>query len=921
MEKTYRKKSYEKVNLTQINKLNLGVFYKIDEKRKEITFCYDSDTELKIASDLIMEYYDKKENNEENKFLDNWEIVFGGDTYSIAKMLTEKYIAVNKVAIEKELEKATNMKVMGDTSEEREENIKQKKLLMSFLSKKIKNFEVQLDSFPTREEIEKGKNIKQFISTGVYIFDVVVGARTKLGIDDTVTKYYKKKLGKKGAQVLEYSAMAKNISGGDIGVDVSSTGLLTRTLSYLQSLMPEEEIELPETGITINISSDSARVVLLRNKNTGEFALAIEDGKVLMKIYDYLDSGSIPPDVFTLVELVKCFEKENKENFNISFTGLNNGAKMATILDIVYSENKKNTSVRGFVKSELSCIPPLFLVKEQTIKHFYDNELLYDSSKQQSEIIKKIGKVLISSLIIVMVAGPVGVVKIVVLGLVFDVIFGETYEYTKGTGQKKQLEKFIKILEDSNLILNGIVKSEIFEQKYDFVIEKDFYGKQKKEIIKNLNLETYIQLEIYKKIYSGIFKVSQSSENPDVQIIQFTTLAEPDIDLEIKVYNGEVIEKKKSRKDNLLTIKKDENGNIIEEYLEDIEIEFKEYDILGIFFLETLKNFYKYQQNIETINLNATYIKDGKKITYNKLTYNDSVEKCENKNTKGGEINFNEYLFFPYIQENGELGENLRKEFIGSFLRTVFSVGEKDKKKNNLNYDLSKELLKANNFLFLSTNKKSDVMNKCLRGRMEERKDLPHYDAVLEMLNKSNDKILEDFYEVIPYNENKGYLYIGHLAKDKKSFNPNIIGYTYNVNDKVSSMAVFVTLYYDSASMGLEDIKTTQVSNGAQLECSAGSAPLKLQVTSQSFYSINKELAATEEDSQGRINIVPQNTSCLLRANNPCIGLISTNKWTGCSKKTVNDKLLLISSSTCKCQCGGTISISSSNCNFIYSNE
>ena len=62
---------------------NLGSFYSKNKNNKN-NFIYSNKIDLQKEAPIIMEYYDRyQQENEEGKFLDEWEVVYGGDFYEI----------------------------------------------------------------------------------------------------------------------------------------------------------------------------------------------------------------------------------------------------------------------------------------------------------------------------------------------------------------------------------------------------------------------------------------------------------------------------------------------------------------------------------------------------------------------------------------------------------------------------------------------------------------------------------------------------------------------------------------------------------------------------------------------------------------------------------------------------------------------
>lgn len=97
------------------------------------------------------------------------------------------------------------------------------------------------------------------------------------------------------------------------------------------------------------------------------------------------------------------------------------------------------------------------------------------------------------------------------------------------------------------------------------------------------------------------------------------------------------------------------------------------------------------------------------------------------------------------------------------------------------------------------------------------------------------------------------------------------------------------------------------VTEGSQMQCSLGTAPSKIKVTSQSFKKIDDELIATQGDKEGMSNI-PSFSNCKRAWYRPACKP-NPIQWEGVAEKqALEGQKKLTKDSTCQCSFGGTIS-------------
>ncbi|WP_373721834.1 DUF4280 domain-containing protein [Bacteroides heparinolyticus] len=110
------------------------------------------------------------------------------------------------------------------------------------------------------------------------------------------------------------------------------------------------------------------------------------------------------------------------------------------------------------------------------------------------------------------------------------------------------------------------------------------------------------------------------------------------------------------------------------------------------------------------------------------------------------------------------------------------------------------------------------------------------------------------------------------------------------------------------------------VTHGATMQCTLGTKPSKLTVTSQTFRIIADALVATEGDKSGMLNI-PSFGSCKCNwTNPPCVP--SPQGWQQTTRKdNINGMKKLTEHSFCMCARGGRISFTDTGKNTFVESE
>ena len=276
-----------------------------------------------------------------------------------------------------------------------------------------------------------------------------------------------------------------------------------------------------------------------------------------------------------------------------------------------------------------------------------------------------------------------------------------------------------------------------------------------------------------------------------------------------------------------------------------------------------------------------------------------------------------EGLYPPYLDSTcGNINcEKISDEYKASFIRSCFSCNDNLKEKNiderikDEDYDLV--------LLAMSTPNDKETLNESVLKIMESKGKtiaLPeHYESTMKEF-KENPKLIEKYYviEENKYNKNIADLKLG-IFNGNKEFAPEKVGFAYSNLDRIKVGLTTIPIYFLD-TIDVSSISTTKVCNGATLECSCGTSPKSLIVTSQSNYITEDNLVATKDDNIPLLN-VGDFGACRCNDNKPCKNFISLGSWNGVSpNNTINGKNILLNTCTISCGAGGTITIKNSNC-------
>lgn len=269
-------------------------------------------------------------------------------------------------------------------------------------------------------------------------------------------------------------------------------------------------------------------------------------------------------------------------------------------------------------------------------------------------------------------------------------------------------------------------------------------------------------------------------------------------------------------------------------------------------------------------------------------------------------IPYSEYIYFPYVENDGKITEDVREDYIGSLFRSSF---RRELKYNSLDEEQG-DILVYNSPLNGEEGNKNEKLNKYFIQKLkrygQELGYPEHYNSVMKLL-EANPKLIENYYTLQELNKSISTknLKIGILNGEEYALDK--IGFIYNA-DNIYGRAIDFNYNYDSGNK-LKEISTYGVCQGAKLWCSEGDAAGTLLVTSQDFEYTDGNLDVTLGDNKAFTNVTPFGR-CSCNKKKSCSKYISLGEWSKMSTGTeINNKKLILSTSTITCQEGGTIII------------
>ncbi|MGL5151719.1 MAG: DUF4280 domain-containing protein, partial [Clostridium sp.] len=274
--------------------------------------------------------------------------------------------------------------------------------------------------------------------------------------------------------------------------------------------------------------------------------------------------------------------------------------------------------------------------------------------------------------------------------------------------------------------------------------------------------------------------------------------------------------------------------------------------------------------------------------------------KLLRKNNSSSQI---EYLFFPFLSKDGILTSNLREEYICNCIKSV--IAERSDPNKGLDWNLDSEVGFQRNKPQLSEREAKKWIIESLDKVRNKILIFPFIDLVVRNLDENK---LEKYLKLQEDANGNPEMLLGIVDENNKYLKDEI-GFIYNPFNQITGKELTLYLRKMSEKEKSEPLEPTAspIVDGVILECSCGTSPTSLKVTSQSNLSMKGKFTATEKDNIPNTNILPFGSCKNLPFNPPC-PLSITGKWENTSKTfTIKGGAVLLDCSSMKCTLGGEI--------------
>ena len=316
-EKYKEKFKEERANKFSSKNEEYGSFYSLDDdKRKEYEYWHK--VELQKSAPILMEYFDRynlspDKENHEGKFLEEWEIIYGGDFYQILL----DYAFKTHQEYSKESEKCKDI----------EEYIKKMKI-------------------PNRKDLLSKEERIEFLNLAWDFATALAGANNifpKLGTIDNFKAVFEN---------LEYREIIREIYEAATSTEIKDEIITDEKWEEIRKIFQRKAFELK--GI-INFKIVDFRIVILRKKETNKYAVSFYNSKDNMVIESF-EKGALNLDLVLVNEVIENEIRKisKKENAEIIYTGYEYGALMAfsshSMFNSLFNQNSDNIKIQTFSK-------------------------------------------------------------------------------------------------------------------------------------------------------------------------------------------------------------------------------------------------------------------------------------------------------------------------------------------------------------------------------------------------------------------------------------------------------------------------------------------------------------------------------------------------------------------------------------------
>ena len=317
-EKYKEKFSEERRNrFSKDTKNEYGAFYDIGDE-EEKTYEYLKKEDLQKSAPIIMEYFDRynlasDKGSHEGKFLEEWEVIYGGDFYQILV----DYAFKTHQEYSKESEKC----------KDKEEYIKKKKI-------------------PSRKDLLNKEERIEFLNLSWDFATALTGVTNtfpKLGTANNLKMVFEN-----AKDIGVIRAIYEAITGTEIKDEI----ITDEKWEEIRKILQRKAFELK--GI-IEFKIVDFRIVILRKKGTDKYVVSFYNSKDNMVIESF-EKGALNLDLVLVNEVIesKIRESSKGNNIEITYTGYECGSLMAfsshSIFNSLLNQNLNNVKIKTFSK-------------------------------------------------------------------------------------------------------------------------------------------------------------------------------------------------------------------------------------------------------------------------------------------------------------------------------------------------------------------------------------------------------------------------------------------------------------------------------------------------------------------------------------------------------------------------------------------
>ncbi|QTL98669.1 hypothetical protein GM661_12195 [Iocasia frigidifontis] len=694
--------------------------YKNPRTKRDPIYCYGTDNqgtylgkdeglaEMRQNAGIAMEYLEKwqDEGNKEGKFLGEWEVVYGADSY---KVVTDYLDYIYRQSIK------------GKTGQE------------TTLSHEEIMREMEV---PSREGVEETEEHIENIEFGVNCAEKLLSLviwKKKLDSSGKIKKVTKEIL--KGVSRNELKELAKKIEIPSIKLFMlaylnRNSGLyITKDLSkeiaedYQESLEEKTRVEGYEDILEENIKVKITQS--LKMHDTGFRVLVLKKGDDIVISYKgkKTPQSKILPEDLDYLQIVydKIKREHNKQNTKISFTGFEGGADLGFINSLFADEKdecraglfyNKIDVLKGFIDFTPEDIDKEYIgnisiivvseakgITNQMAENAFYSLLLLGAAK--SVAVTAVTSTLLVAGVIIILIGILNVVKKVLK----DICTEKTYKRLQELGFVATDKSAEKLLGDD--LVKGYITDEFYEHNnyVEFPIRQ--YPDSKGNIKCQLLLSEPVEFTsptplannkhtIKIKKEDAVYLLLNMGKNEILKEDYSFTLQNQEVKFEYLFYRRSAA--KREMVHNAILGPQEETVGYVHQYWGLAKNKSGYYEIKGTFkkdpnppqeqvfgdvpynvlLKEEEEEITKYNMLVNLMEITGTiqrnYIK--KKDDIFEFIYPEDnkpvvVQEIPTISQNNEEYEYNEFFFMPYLDEDGIISQELRSEYIASVFKSA----------------------------------------------------------------------------------------------------------------------------------------------------------------------------------------------------------------------------------------------------------